>query len=75
MKVHVVAYGGIRKYLEKENADMNIETGSTVSILFQELKKPQDEIWMISVNGKIANENTILNEGDLVNIFEAVRGG
>ncbi len=75
MKVHIVAYGSIRRYLGKENTDLNMESGSTVSILFQKLKKPQDKIWMVSVNGKIANENTILNEGDLVNIFEAVRGG
>jgi sulfur carrier protein ThiS len=30
---------------------------------------------MVSVNGKIANENTILNDGDSVGIFEPVGGG
>ena len=75
MKVHIVALGGIRKYFENEKTDLNLESGSTVSTLFHKLKKPRDEIWMASVNGKIANENTVLDEGDLVNIFEAVRGG
>ena len=75
MKVHIRASGGTRKYLDNEKTDLKLESGSTVSTLFQKLKKPQNEIWMASVNGKIANENTVLNEGDLVNIFEAVPGG
>lgn len=76
MKIYVKAYGLLQRYLmNKKEVELRLKQGSTVATVFHKLKKPKSEIWMVSVNGKIANENTILNDGDLVAIFEPVGGG
>jgi molybdopterin converting factor small subunit len=76
MKIHVKAYGILQRYLRcKKEVELCLEQGSTIATLFHKLKKPKSEMWMVSVNGKIANENTILNDGDSISIFEPVGGG
>ena len=76
MKVYVKAYGILRKYFnDKEEAELHLTQGSTVASIFRKLKKTKSETWMVVVNGKIADENTILNDGDIVSIFEPIRGG
>jgi len=76
MKIYVKAYGVIQKYLKsKKEAKLCLEQGSTVAALFNKLKKPKNEIWMVSVNGKITNKNTVFKDGDRVSIFEPIGGG
>jgi len=76
MKIHVKAYGILQRHLRnKKEVELCLEQGSTIATLFHKLKKPKSEMWMVSVNGKIANENTILNDGDSISIFEPVGGG
>lgn len=76
MKIYVKAYGVLQRCLgNQKKVELCLEQRSTVVTLFHKLKKPKSEIWMVSVNGKIANKNTILNDGDLVSIFEPVGGG
>lgn len=74
--IQVKAYGILQKYLNgKKEADFFLERGSTVSSLFRKLKKTKNETWMVAVNGKIATDNTILNDADIVAIFEPIGGG
>ncbi len=76
MKVYVKAYGILRKYFnDKEEAESRLTQGSTVASIFRKLKKTKSETWMVVVNGKIADENTVLNDGDIVSIFEPIGGG
>lgn len=76
MKIHVKAYGILRRNLnDKEELELHLTQGSTVASIFRKLKKTKSETWMVVVNGKIADENTILNDGDVVSIFEPIRGG
>lgn len=76
MIIQVKAYGILKKYLnEKDKAEFSLERGSTVSNLFRKMRKTKSDRWMVVVNGKIANENTILNDGDIVSIFEPIAGG
>jgi len=76
MKIYVRAYGTLKRYLRgKKEVELCLEQGSTVVTLFRKLRKPKSEIWMVSVNGKIANEKIVLNDGDVVGILEPVRGG
>ena len=75
-KVKIVAYGKIRQYLgENYRDEVLVEDGSSVQDLFEILKKPKKEIWMANVNSLLANEKTVLNDGDEVSIFEPVGGG
>ncbi len=76
MKIHVKAYGILRRNLnDKEELELHVTQGSTVASIFRELKKTKSETWMVVVNGKIADENTVLNDGDIVSIFEPIGGG
>ena len=76
MKVYVKAYGILRRNLnDKEELELHLTQGSTVASIFRKLMKTKSETWMVVVNGKIADENTILNDGDIVSIFEPIRGG
>ncbi|MDH5439666.1 MAG: MoaD/ThiS family protein [Candidatus Bathyarchaeota archaeon] len=75
-RIKIVAYGKIRLYLgENFNDEVLVEDGSSVRDLFEILEKPEKEIWMANVNGLLANEKRILNDGDEVSIFEPVGGG
>jgi len=75
-KVKIAAYGKIRQYLgENFRDEVLVEDGSSVRDLFEILKKPKKEIWMANVNSLLANEKTVLNDGDEVSIFEPVGGG
>ena len=75
-KVKIVAYGKIRQYLgENFRDEVLVEDGSSVRDLFEILKKRKKEIWMANVNGLLASEKRILNDGDEVSIFEPVGGG
>jgi len=75
-RIKIVAYGKIRLYLgENFNDEVLVEDGSSVRDLFETLEKPEKEIWMANVNGLLANEKRILNDGDEVSIFEPVGGG
>jgi molybdopterin converting factor small subunit len=75
-KVKIVAYGKIRQYLgENFRDEVLVEDGSSVQDLFEILEKPKKEIWMANVNSLLANEKTVLNDGDEVSIFEPVGGG
>ncbi|UCH70072.1 MAG: MoaD/ThiS family protein [Candidatus Bathyarchaeota archaeon] len=60
---------------DKEELELHLTQGSTVASIFCKLKKTKSETWMVVVNGKIADENTVLNEGDIVSIFEPIGGG
>ncbi len=76
MKIHVKAYGILRRNLnDKEELELHLTQGSTVASIFRKLKKTKSETWMVVVNGKIADENTVLNDGDIVSIFEPIGGG
>ncbi len=55
--------------------ELQLTSGSTVASIFRKLMKTTSETWMVVVNGKIADENTVLNDGDAVSIFEPIRGG
>jgi molybdopterin converting factor small subunit len=76
VKIYIKAYGFLQRYLnDKKEAEFCLEQGSTVINLFRKLKKTKSDTWMVVVNGKIATENTILNDGDVVTIFEPIAGG
>jgi molybdopterin converting factor small subunit len=75
-KVKIVAYGKIRQYLgENFRDEVLVKEGSSVRDLFETLEKPTKEIWMANVNSLLANEKTVLKNGDEVSIFEPVGGG
>lgn len=76
IKVKVVAYGKVRKYLDNRLEDtIEIDSDSSVRDLLRILEKPRNEIWMVNVNGLMVDEGYKLKDEDEVRIFEPIGGG
>lgn len=54
---------------------LELKAGPSVGDLFKLLGKPENEVWMVNVNGLLANQEYILKDGDEVALFEPVGGG
>ncbi|RLI27823.1 hypothetical protein DRO58_03480 [Candidatus Bathyarchaeota archaeon] len=76
IEVTVIAYGKIRRYLQGEpKRTFKLKIESSVRDLFRLLGKPDGEIWMVNVNGLLANEEYVLKDRDEVRLFKPVGGG
>ena len=77
--MHITAklYGNLRRYLptKKETAELDVESGTTIAALLERLEVPDSEVWMCAVNDTVLPPTTVLNEGDLLEVFEPVGGG
>ncbi len=77
MHIRAKFYGNLRRYLpaKKENAELDIEAGTTIAAFLERLQVPDSEVWMSAVNDTVLPPTTVLNEGDLLEVFEPVGGG
>lgn len=80
MKVTTRVYATLKRYIPEGKGDRDMEvdlpTGTTVGELIENfLKIPPDAVKVVFVNGKHAEMNQVLNEGDRVGIFPPVAGG
>ena len=80
MKVLARVYATLKRYLPEGKADNDLEfilpEGTTVGELIENyLKIPAEAVKVVFVNGKHAEMNQILNNGDRVGIFPPVAGG
>jgi molybdopterin converting factor small subunit len=79
MKVKVQLYAILTKYLpaqaEGNNAWMDIPEGSSVKEVLQLLKIPEAMPKIVLVNGRHAEFDRVLAEGDTVSIFPPIAGG
>lgn len=77
MKVTVELFGDLRKYLQKgqELIDLEVEGGGTVGGLLQRLGVEAGEVFAVSLNGEIVDEDCELAEGSRVLVFPPFGGG
>lgn len=80
MRVTARVYATLKRYMPEGTADndleFNIPLGTTVGELLENyLKIPTEAVKVVFVNGKHAELDQILNEGDRVGIFPPVAGG
>jgi MoaD family protein len=78
MKIEVKYYAWLReKAGEKET--LEVEEGTTVGKIVEEIVEKhanlKDEKFLIAVNGRIADWNTCLKEGDTISVFPPAGGG
>lgn len=79
MKVTARVYASLRRYLPEERArnpiELELSDGTTVGELLNHLGLPQDAVKVVFVNGKHAELDQALADGDQVGIFPPVAGG
>ncbi len=77
MRVVVKLYGNLKKYLpeKRETADLQAPDGTTIAALLTHLAVPDDKVWMSAVNDTVMDGSTVLQDGDILEVFEPVGGG
>jgi sulfur-carrier protein len=79
MNVEVALYATLSKYLpqgaEQRKAVITAREGATVREIMLRLGIPQEHPNILLVNGKQANPDTVLQDGETVAIFPPLAGG
>lgn len=79
MKVTVRVYATLRRYLPEGSAhnpiELELPDGATVGELLKRLGLPQDAVKVVFVNGRHAEFEHPLADGDQVGVFPPVAGG
>ena len=80
MKIELKLYASLSKYmpqalLEKKPGYLEIQEGTTIKALLNELKVPLETVKLIFVNGVHAKDDDLLEEGDRLGVFPPVAGG
>jgi molybdopterin converting factor small subunit len=79
MKIELRLYASLAAFMPEQTGGksltMEVNEGTTIQNLLEQLKVPQEKIKLVFLNGVHANGDEILKEGDRVGIFPAVAGG
>ena len=79
MKVKVQLYAILSKYLPKnannKMAIMEVAEGTSVQWVLSELTIPENMPKILLVNGRNAELDRVLTEGDTVSVFPPIAGG
>ncbi|MDK2930768.1 MAG: ThiS family [Bacillota bacterium] len=75
MRVNVVLFGTMRKYAKEDKFQMEFEEGAKLSDLLDRLKIEDRVYIIVLVNGRRADEDTVLTDGANVHILTPVGGG
>lgn len=74
MNIKVRLFATLRNGRGKE-LDMQFTEGTAVQMVIEALSIPEDEVSILLVNGRNANIDQVLKDGDTVSIFPPVGGG
>ena len=75
VQIHLKLYATLRKFLPGHGDEINIEPGSSVRDILNQLGIPNTEAKLIFINGKRGPIDTILKGGERLGIFPPVGGG
>jgi sulfur carrier protein ThiS len=77
MQVKVIASGYLKKYTRSDSsvAIIEVEEGATVRDLVILLDLPEEESFIIAIDGKLVSFDYLLKSEDLVRIIPPVSGG
>jgi len=79
MKVEVRLFASFTKYLpdsaEGQKVNLELNEGTTVRQVLEQLKVPLDEIKLIFINSVHADIDDVLKAGDRMGAFPPVAGG
>lgn len=74
MKVKLKLFATLRNDRFDE-MELDVEKGSRVDFLFDRFKLKQDDVAIIFINGRHADYNSLLNDGDDIAFFPPIGGG
>ena len=74
MKIKVKLFATLRKERFDEK-NFEIDSGSDIEYLLKKIQLKKEEIAIIFINGKHADLNTIINDGDDIALFPPIGGG
>lgn len=77
MKVQIHAFANLRDYAPtgKGKFEISLAAGATVAAVFATLRIPSTVEAVILVNGRRADQTTLLAAGDEVTLFPPMEGG
>jgi sulfur carrier protein ThiS len=77
MRVQVHLHGYLHGYTESKNPEFDLELpgGITLAELIHNLKIPDSEVWVVSLNGQNVPVSTVLSNNDHVSVFPPITGG
>ena len=77
MRVTVKLYGNLKRYSpeQKETAQLGVDPGTTIANLLARLGVQDSLIWMTAINDTVVDPSTVLQDGDMLEVFEPVGGG
>ena len=79
MKIHVTAYGDLRRYLPADQrdggADLEMPADATIVQLLDTLRLPYHSTWLVGVNDDIVELDHALSDGDQIELMLPIGGG
>ncbi len=77
MRITCKLYGNLRRYNDgkRETSVLDVRDGLTVQQLLEALGVPENGWWMAAVNDQVVAADAVLQEDDLVEVFDPVGGG
>lgn len=79
IKVNVRLFASLREHVSDYDPDRGIdvemEDGSTLEALVQNLRLPKNEASVIFINGALKKMTDPMNDQDLIKIFSPLSGG
>ena len=74
MEIEVRLFASLRKYTNEKNK-IELEEGASVGDFLERIGIPPSEVAIILVNGRHAEQNEPLQDGETVSLFPAIAGG
>ena len=79
MKIEVALFASLSKYLppgaQNRRATIEVTEGATVREVLNHLGLPAEFPNILLVNGRLAQESTVLKEGETLSVFPPLAGG
>jgi len=75
MRIRVRAHGHLARYLQEDAAELVLPPGSRVGDVLATLDISWGEVGVIAVNGRLGDEEMVLNDGDELEMLVPLGGG
>lgn len=75
IRIRVRARGHLARCPQEDAADLALPPGSRVRDVLAALDISWGEVGVIAVNGRLGDEETVLNDGDELEILAPIGGG
>ena len=79
MRIHVTAYGDLRRYLptgqRDDGADLELPDGSSIIHMLDALHLPYHSTWLVGVNDQIVDLDSTLRDGGQIELMLPIGGG